>query len=130
MWVYKSLIVFSLAKILSDLLPHNSFGCVITIHIPIDVVQCELSKRGTGCLRGESLIQDTYMHVGPTTGGMPGQAEWQDKVIEEGRTKTNRGLLFILRLWPVQFFVQEQDVKCNNGKKKIKRDNCEGSRNH
>lgn len=51
-------------------------------------------------------------------------------MIEEGRTKTGRGLLFILRLLMVQFLVQEQDVKCNNEKKKIKRENFEVSHKH
>lgn len=30
----------------------------------------------------------------------------------------------------VHFLVKEQDVKCNNEKKKIKRENYEGSHNH
>lgn len=72
--VYKFLILFSLAKILSDLFGPWFILVVITIHIFIDLVQCELSKTGTGYLRGKSLIQDTHVHVVPTTGGMPGQA--------------------------------------------------------
>lgn len=95
------------------------------------LVQCELSKTGTGYLRGKSLIQDKYMHVVPTTGGMPDQAlvhkyqqRWSDKVKWLKREELNPagGYCLFLRLLMVQFLMEKQDVKCNNEKKKNKKE--------